>query len=158
MLHLYIIRHAKASSNSNSGRDVDRPLNSKGLNQLQNLHIYLAKNKPIISEINVSSAKRTRETYKGLKNLLDSTVLFKDELYLASRDELNKLISNFNNNRPVMIIGHNDGLSDLVSYYVGDHIQLPTCAYIHLEFDLESWDLVSIDTAKIADSYFPSGD
>jgi len=159
MLHLHLIRHAKAAVNSSSGRDIDRPLGPKGARQLQNLYDYFKKNKIQMSEINVSAAKRTRETYKGIKDLFNGEAQYKNELYLASKKELHQLVRSFNNsNKSVMIIGHNEGLSELASFYVGDHIQLPTCAYMYIEFDLNSWDLVSADTGRIVEHYFPSGD
>ncbi len=159
MLHLHLIRHAKAAVNSKSGSDIDRQLAPKGIRQLLSLQDYLQKSEHQVSEIYVSSAKRTRETYNGIKDHFKCVVHFKNELYLASLQELHQLVSGINDNhKSILIIGHNGGLSELASYYAGDHIQLPTCAYIHLVFDLDSWDLISPETGRIIESYFPSGD
>lgn len=159
MLHLHLIRHAKSVINSNSGKDIDRKLDPKGLRQIQNLNDYLKKSKIQVSETYVSSAKRTRETYKGIKEIETGKVFFRSDLYLASQKEMHQLITGLNdNNKSVMIIGHNGGISELASFYVGDLIQLPTCAYMHIEFDLDSWELVSSETGRLVDHYFPSGD
>ena len=159
MLHLHLIRHAKAVVNSKSGKDIDRQLGPKGLRQLENLNDYLKKSGNQVSETYVSSAKRTRETYKEIKEMETGEVFFKNALYLASQREMHHLIAGLNdNNKSVMIIGHNGGISELASYYLGDHIQLPTCAYMHIEFDLDSWELVSLETGRLVEHYFPSGD
>src|SRR5690606_13188112 len=94
MKRLYILRHAKTDQFSKTGRDFDRELLPKGKRQVKELNRFFEKyvfEKPF--EIWISSAKRTQQTFKGIKKSLESSgkmisTSFPDELYLAEREQL----------------------------------------------------------------------
>jgi phosphohistidine phosphatase len=156
MKNLYIIRHAKTERIQSNQRDFDRELTDRGLRQCLDLAKHLVE-KPIACElILVSSAKRTRMTYDALNNsLVSNQTLFLEELYLASSNEIFKSISEYGTkNNNVLLIGHNDGISDLVSYFLDYYQHVPTSGYLHFQFDVEDWGYIVKGSGILKDSYF----
>jgi phosphohistidine phosphatase len=84
-----------------------------------------------------------------------SKITFKDELYLASLQELLTQIWESDSESDLFIIGHNEGLSDLASYFSGENILLQTCGFIRLQFNAQTRKEWSKDLAQIIDSYRP---
>lgn len=54
-----------------------------------------------------------------------------------------------------MIIGHNNGLSELASYFTEEFIDLSTCEYICITFDIQSWKETSKGNGIISDRFHP---
>lgn len=52
-----------------------------------------------------------------------------------------------------MLIGHNDGLSELASYLTGIDIYFKTGMLFILEFNGDSWEELSAQTATLRGSY-----
>ena len=155
MLTLHILRHANTLSNSKTGEDFDRELSPKGLKQSEVLASFLKMNSLQPEVIFCSSAKRTRQTLKEIqkKFKFENSIEFKDELYLASMGEMFNLVSNLSLKNDALIIGHNNGISDLITYFTDDFIDIPTCTFVSLSFDVKNWSEVSKGFAKM-DVYF----
>ena len=102
-----------------------------------------------------SSAKRTRQTLKEVQKKFnfDNKIEFKDELYLASMAEMFDFVSNLSSENDALIIGHNNGISDLITYLTDDFIDVPTCTFVTLSFDVDNWNEISKGLAKM-DVYF----
>jgi phosphohistidine phosphatase len=156
MKTLQILRHAKTERLQLGQQDFDRKLTERGLGQMSDLIQHQQENLSKAQHILVSAAKRTRMTLNTLENLFDDKQIHLDKsLYLASLVTLHKLIEYQEDSIDnLLIIGHNDGLSDLVSYLVGEHMYLPTSGYVVLELPITSWKHVSKDTASIQTEYF----
>jgi len=155
MLTLHILRHANTLSSSSTGQDFDRELSSKGLQQSEVLGSFFKMNNLQPEVIFCSSAKRTRQTLKQIQNIFqfENRIKFKDELYLASMGEMFDLVSNLKSKKDALIIGHNNGISDLVTYLTDDFIDVPTCTFVSLSFDTSNWQEISKGMAKM-DVYF----
>jgi phosphohistidine phosphatase len=155
MLSLHILRHANTLSSSVTGKDVDRELSPKGLKQSEVLASFLKMNNLQPEVIFCSAAKRTRQTLKEVqkKFKFDNKVQFKDELYLASMGEMFDFVSNLSSENDALIIGHNNGISDLITYLTDDFIDIPTCTFVTLSFDVDNWYEISKGLAKM-DVYF----
>lgn len=155
-MRIHIVRHAKTEPYSQSGQDVDRKLLKRGIEQSKVLAQFL-KDKTIKPElIFCSDAVRTRETVKILrKNELLDDIIYTHQLYLCSKEDLLKLVCKQTNKGEIMIIGHNNGLSDFASYLLDDYIELKTCEYISLELPIESWEEASGGIATVADRFRP---
>lgn len=109
-----------------------------------------------IDEIWVSTAKRTMQTFRRIeKGLNHDRVLEIQELYLAEQGELLDQLWNCHHRESILIIGHNYGISDLVTYLVDDAIELRTCEYIHLTIDMAEWRMISKGLATVADRFRP---
>ena len=155
MLSLHILRHANTLSSSLTGKDFDRELSPKGLKQSEVLASFLKMNNLQPEVIFCSAAKRTRQTLKEVqkKFKFDNKVQFKDELYLASMGEMFDFVSNLSSENDALIIGHNNGISDLITYLTDDFIDIPTCTFVTLSFDVNKWNEISKGLAKM-DVYF----
>ena len=156
-MKLHLLRHAKTDQNSISGKDFDRKLVQKGKKQSIAIGEYFELQKFNPTKILCSSAARTRETISLIQQIhnFDAKIEYEDELYLAVREKLFSIICNLSANEDVFIIGHNDGLSDLATYLIDDFIDLKTCNFVSIEFEIDSWEEVSKGLGKIIDRYRP---
>ena len=156
MKTLQILRHAKTERLQLGQQDKDRKLTERGLNQMADLLANQQDNLSQAQLVLVSTAKRTRMTLKQMEHLFSKEAIqFDDHLYLASLVTLAKTIEQQDDHLTnLLLIGHNDGLSDFVSFLVGEHHYLPTSGYFVLELEIESWQHLSIGIGRIRASYF----
>ena len=119
MFELMLMRHAKSDWHSDKA-DFDRPLNQRGRQDASRIGRHL-KQLNIIPDVIVSSAaKRTRQTAELVNDYLaldDSSMKFDKELYLAGNESLRNIIEEYaSDGMRLMVIAHNPGMDDLVSY------------------------------------------
>ncbi len=138
MLTLHLLRHAKTNQISKSGRDFDRELLPKGTKQCIELKRCFEENKLNFNEVFCSTAKRTLQTH-ALVGLNELGTVFLKEMYLVSKDELLNQIQLKAKSNEILLVGHNDGISDLASYLCDDWIQLKTGGYVQIEIQLDNW-------------------
>lgn len=153
-MKLILIRHGNAEDKSSTGKDFDRNLSQKGIVQTRVLAKFL-RPKTITGEVFCSSAQRTLQTYRSIEKSLPKKVSVLDELYLASKDNLLKLIWENKSSDTITIIGHNNGLSELASYLLNDALILSTSACICLRFDVDSWNHISKATGQFEYQFIP---
>ena len=125
----YFLRHAKTERESWSGKDKDRRLAPKGINQVAELKTLL--DLLAITSIHCSTAQRTRETAMACNPLIPIT--FSEELYLATLDQWKRMLSNEAQDH-MLYIGHNDGISEFVTWLTGANIHLQTGALVTVDF------------------------
>ncbi len=153
---LYLIRHAKTEKTATSGNDFDRKLAEKGHLQSEKLNEFVAKLDFNNVDIWCSDALRTKQTFSYIDSHFPSTnIEFKNELYLASSQEIRNLIWNTDSNRDLLIIGHNEGISDIASYFLGEDIHLKTATFIQISFVAKSRQEWSADLGKIQTIFRP---
>lgn len=151
MFELMLMRHAKSDWHSNKS-DIDRPLNTRGSRDALNMGVYLSKMNLVPDKIIVSAARRTQETAELLLNNLDvpeQNIIVDKALYLADRVALGEAIENYaNDNQRTLLLAHNPGMDDLVSYLssappaLSDSGKLmTTCAVA--SFTLESFEALA---------------
>ncbi len=156
MKTLQILRHAKTETQQIDQQDFDRKLTARGLGQMTDLLLNRKANLEKAEHILVSAAERTRMTFNTLFTLFpEMEVQFDEKLYLASRRTLKECIEKQDDGvQNILLIGHNNGLSDFVSYLVGDAIYLPTSGYVELELPIESWSHSTSGIATIRTDFF----
>ena len=154
-MKLHILRHARTEYSSLSGHDFDRRLHAQGIKQATILRDFF-ESLTSIDEIWCSDAQRTRQTSEIVLQEVHPKPSYHVDLYLASKQDILQKIWNSDSNKELLIIGHNFGISDLVSYFTQDRIDLRTGEYICLEFNSESWTETSKGTAIVLDQYRPS--
>lgn len=151
---LHFLRHAKTNQNSPSGRDFDRELLPRGFEQLKEFIEFAGLKSLPIEHIYCSSAMRTRQTLKEIIELLpNATISFHEDLYLATWTELLRFITEKNTTQTILLIGHNEGLSELVSYLSNTDIHLKTCGYIQLSFPFEHSGFISAGTGSVVETF-----
>jgi len=127
-MRLYVLRHGQAQ---NGNKDFKRGLTEKGIEQIKSV-----KSNGLIPEnmeVWSSSAQRTLESSKIL--FTEKQVKYIDDLYLASSQEILKMIWTSNITTDLLIIGHNPGLSDLANYFLDDNISMSTGELIGINFE-----------------------
>lgn len=155
-MNLYLLRHAKTEKIATSGKDFDRKLAEKGIKQANLFSNYLKEKSIENVEVWCSTAARTRKTALLINaEKVLSKIIYKDDLYLASLQELLTQIWECDSEQDLFIIGHNEGLSELASYFSGNDILLQTCGFIHLQFNAQTRKEWSKDLAQIIESYRP---
>jgi len=133
-MKLHLLRHARASQNSN-GLDIDRSLNNKGLAQVSALREFI-KGRLHSPVVWCSEANRTRMTLEGIKDvILPFSIAYKADFYLCNKDVILEQLWNNSPESELLIVGHNFGISDLLNYFTGEDITLGTCEYVCLDFD-----------------------
>lgn len=157
-MKLHLLRHAKTNPTSSTGLDFDRKLLPRGYEQLQEFKDFYTHKPFKVGQILCSSAVRTRQTHHEITTLFAGIpVTFRDDLYLASSEEMLQIINELNCAEDLLVIGHNEGISDLASELRGDYLLLKTCGYVCLEFPFEHSGFISRDTAKTLETFRARG-
>lgn len=156
MLKLMLLRHAKTENQSGTGLDFDRQLALKGQRQAKSMATHLSSIDLSNTVVFYSDAKRTVQTFEYLlaQNDIPSYVL-KHDLYLASRETLFNQLCEQNGDFTILLIGHNDGLSDLASYLTEDYIHLNTCTLLTLDVHAKDWSELTQGSCTISEMYRP---
>ena len=151
---IHFLRHAKTNQLSPTGHDFDRELLPRGYEQLIELKSEITPKPFSISRVFCSSAQRTRQTLTQIAEYFpDATISYLDELYLASKSELLHFVTQQKSSEEILIIGHNEGLSDLVSYLTDTDIYLKTCGYIQVSFPFEHSGYLSSGTGSAVERF-----
>lgn len=149
-MKLHLLRHAKTNPHSPSGKDYDRELLPRGYEQITELKTFFKENPIAPKTILCSSAKRTRQTLAEIAGLWpEAKIEFCDALYLAEKEEILRLICAQNTPHELLVVGHNDGLSELATNLAQPAHTLKTGGFISLEFPFETSSYISRDTGSI---------
>ena len=156
-MKLHLLRHAKTDQRSSTGKDIDRKLLAKGKNQSLEMGKYFSVLGFDPSIILCSSSVRTRETMDQVQkvHLFKSEVIYLENLYLCEKEELLLILCSQINSKDVFIIGHNNGLSDFASYLTDDFIDLKTCDFVTIDFEIDTWQEASKGLGKVTNRFHP---
>lgn len=132
MKKLLILRHANANPHTppEGLTDKERPISSKGWNQLKEMN---NRCQDVLSEVQLvlcSNAVRTRQTLEGIMPYLINVqeINYLDELYASSADTYLDEVNVWRDSKDViLLIGHNPAVSDFL-YQVTkkSHASVPT--------------------------------
>lgn len=139
---LYLLRHAKSSWNDLSLRDFDRPLKKRGREAAERIGKQIAVENLSNPLVICSPAVRTRETAEIVLESANLAVepRFDERIYEASLGELVQIVTEISDETQVAImIGHNPGFEELLSFLTGEHRRMPTCALAKIGFRDVSW-------------------
>jgi phosphohistidine phosphatase len=159
-----MIRHAKSSWGDFTTPDFDRPLNDRGKKDAPEMGRRLFDKKLSIDVFISSPAKRAKTTCKLFCKLYGrdkEEIVFIDELYHATVETFNKLVSRIDDGfESAAIFSHNPGITDFVNTLVADvHIDnMPTCAIFAVEIQAGSWkDFLTVEKKFLFVDYPKSG-
>jgi phosphohistidine phosphatase len=139
---LYLLRHAKSSWADATLRDFDRPLKKRGREAAARVGQRMASENLSSPLVICSPAVRTRETAEiVLANAhLQIEPRFDERVYEASLRELTQIVTEIPDAVEVAImIGHNPGFEELLSFLTGEYRRMPTCALAKIGFGDVSW-------------------
>lgn len=155
-MRLHILRHAQAAFPVGSMKDFDRQLTAHGEEQALEVGKFMNEKLSRKIKIYCSSSERTRQTATIVQSQFEfRDIDFKDELYHADYKQLLDFIWSQEGHADFLLIGHNEGISDLIGYFSGKFTSLDTCEYACLEFDVEDWRSTSRDLGKLVDRFRP---
>jgi phosphohistidine phosphatase len=115
-MRLMLLRHAKTEKAEPGMRDDERRLNERGQTDAPLIGAYMARHALIPDRVLVSTAERTRETWRRLAEALPARprVSYEERLYNAGSETILALAKQVEPPaRTLLIIGHNPGLHDL---------------------------------------------
>ena|ERR1700752_1124211 len=139
---LYLLRHAKSSWNDATLRDFDRPLKKRGREAADRVGKRMAAEKLSNLLVICSPAVRTRETAAVVLKSANLQIepRFDERIYEASLRELVQIVTEIpGDNEVAIMIGHNPGFEELLSFLTGEHRRMPTCALAKIGFGDVSW-------------------
>lgn len=157
-LRLILTRHAKSSWDDPMLDDHDRPLNKRGRTSAKAVGKWLAEKHCAPDEVMVSTAERTRETWKHIaKSLPDAPKpAYLSQLYHAEPEGMLHILRTATG-KTVMMVGHNPGMAFFAQGLVhrppvdSRFERYPTGATTIIEFDVESWDKLVWRTGTVVD-------
>jgi phosphohistidine phosphatase len=155
MKTLTVIRHAKAALQRPDQADFERTLSRRGTEDVSRMAERLA-GMGLATDIFCSSpAARAKATAGPIAKAIGyppAGIVWLPDLYLASSDELLRLVGNLPATADrAILVGHNPGLTDLVNRLAGAVIEnLPTGAAATLRLSTDSWHTVRTGTATLA--------
>ena len=161
MKTLLVLRHAKASQDSPTGFDFDRPLKPRGRNQSLSLGRMMREQGLAVDAIVASPAARAVETVSGLIEGGGASCepMYDRRIYNASPDSLLAVIGGFDDTvECLLIVGHNPGLQYLLLHLAdtdSDGLRgevasgFPTAALAELRLAVEHWRDVARSCGRI---------
>ena len=157
MKTIYFIRHAK-SSWEETMLDHDRPLNTRGFSDADNVGKALQKRGIVVDVVYSSSANRAETTARIICESIGyplNEIVFTKDLYDFEGDLVKQVIKGFSNDyNSVMVFGHNSAFSSLVTIMGSENFyNLPTCGVVAINFDIKEWR--EIETGKTEFSILP---
>lgn len=148
MKRLYLVRHAKSSWKNPNLTDYDRPLNKRGKRDAPFMAKLAAEKKIIPNVLYISSANRAQLTAYHFIETLHLKVhqcKFSHDIYDSTPHKLLDIIRQTDeNNRFVMLIGHNPEITILANQLSDQYIEnMPTCGILGIEFGEVTWKNIS---------------
>jgi len=160
MRTLYLVRHAKSSWKNSGLDDFERPLNKRGHRDAPIMGKVLKKLKVSPSLIISSSATRAEVTARTIAEKINyplEKIQYSENIYLAATRELLRLIRGIDDNqKEVMLVGHNPGFTALANYFTSQYVSnVPTCGVFCVDFKLASWGLIEADCGEFKFFEYP---
>jgi phosphohistidine phosphatase len=152
MKNLILIRHAKSSWEAPL-KDIDRPLEQRGIKDAHLVAANCVKDVPSIFVMLSSTAKRASETALIFaQNILYpiESIIFKEELYTFDESQLEKVIKSSSNIfENIILFGHNDAITNFVNKFGDVFIShVPTAGFVSLQFETDDWGKISKGKTK----------
>ena len=149
---IIILRHAKSNWINSDIDDHERPLSSRGYKNAREMAEFLKIKKYKPDYRICSSAKRAILTLGPIIEMWpDIPVNITNKIYLASSNEILMILKKQIEYSKILIIGHNPGLANLLSYLIdinnldyNDELsysikKLPTCSLAMISLEINYW-------------------
>jgi phosphohistidine phosphatase len=161
MRRLMLLRHAKSDWSLPGQSDHERALAMRGRKAAPLMGRYMAAHDIIPDHAIVSTATRTRETWRLVADMFprQPPVSFEDRIYEASpRHILAAIAGAPSSARSLLVVGHNPGFHDTANLLVesGDKRirktlaeKFPTGALAVIELDLDDWSAIRPGTGRL---------
>jgi phosphohistidine phosphatase len=167
MRRLMLLRHAKSDKSLPGQSDHDRDLAARGREAAPLMGRYMTEHGMIPDHAIVSTAKRTRETWRLVAGTFPKIppVDFEDRIYEASpRDILAAIADTPASARSLLVVGHNPGFQDTANLLVesGDKRLrgsmaegFPTGALAVIDLDIDDWSAIRPGSGRLENFLTP---
>lgn len=159
MKTLLILRHAKSSWGDPELPDHDRPLAKRGKRDAPRVGQLLRKEGLTPDLILSSTAKRACKTAEAVaeESGYEGEIELCGEFYPGAPEDYVAVLRRLpDEERRVMVVGHNPGLEELLETLTGETAALPTAALAQLALPIEHWkDLDEKIEGKLVDLWLP---
>ena len=126
---LILMRHAKSSWKYPDLSDHERPLNKRGRKATVKVAKELIRLEWTPEILYSSDSERTKETWSRMnKHINGVEVEYSHKLYHSGIKKILKNIPDEPECETIMILGHNPGCADFLSYLCGEWHRMPTAA------------------------------
>jgi len=152
MKMLYLLRHAKSSWKDPEQRDFDRPLNGRGREAAPLVGRLIRQRKLPVDLLLSSPAARARETAALVKESagLSAELLFDERIYEADAARLLEVVTQAAEPADaLLLVGHNPGLEELLTFLTGEERNMPTAALACVALDVEKWGEVRARAGRL---------
>jgi len=157
---LHIARHAKSSWDYDDISDIDRPLNTRGINSAYLMARRFAEKKQLPDLLITSPANRALYTaviYARVLKLSWDTIVLNENIYMGYVEEIEQIIESTDNKHDsIMLFGHNPTFTVLANHFVKDQIDnIPTAGIVSLTFKENSWENIGNAKPRQVDFDYP---
>jgi len=155
MKTLILVRHAKSSSNDQTQRDIDRPLNERGRQDAPLMADNLDRHGTHPQRILCSPALRTASTAEIFATRLSipkDLIQLERRIYMAGSAHLLQLIRQQDDHiNSVMLVGHNPALTDFFNELCREARldNMPTCCVAELSLPTTRWPSIEFGQAEL---------
>jgi len=148
MLNLYVMRHSKSSWNDDNIEDFERPLSNRGKKDIKLIIAFLRKKKITFDLAYISSSKRTKQTFKILKNNINcKKIIYSKKFYLCSESFIINTIKNIKKKyKNILIVNHEPCCKNLILKLIKKNKlsfiskKFSTSEIAKLVFSIENWE------------------
>ena len=149
MKTLLLMRHAKASPQETGQPDQDRALAKRGERQAPAMGRLLQEKGRVPQAILSSTALRARQTAQGVAKTAgyNGEIAYFSEFYGGELEDYGRTLRSLADSLdPVLVVGHNPDVQELVELLTGQHEDLPTAAIACLTLPIVRWADLHSDT------------
>lgn len=160
MKTVYFVRHAKSSWDHAGMRDIDRPLNERGLRDAPFMAQVLAGKVVRPDRILSSPANRAHSTaqfFASAFGIPAGEVERVRSIYEAWPDEIMRIVTNLPDEySTVFLFGHNPTFTAVANMFSEEYIlNLPTCGIFSVEANVDTWKKFGRENGRLTALYFP---
>jgi phosphohistidine phosphatase len=142
MLHLFLLRHAKAVPGDTAERDSDRRLETRGERDAALMGRFLDDAEWIPDLVLTSQAVRARATAELAIEAASWRCPLREtpRFYESSVESVVDVVRSVAGDGALLLVGHEPTWSMLASSLIGGgELRLPTAGVAYLAFDLDEW-------------------
>jgi phosphohistidine phosphatase len=160
MKTVFLIRHAKSDWSDASLRDIDRPLNKRGIKDAPFM-AKLLKSKGVAPDRLISSpavrAVSTAVFFAEAFGVDKDDILIEEGIYEAGSSDIIRIIRRLPDEwDTILLFGHNPTFTTVANLFYQNLISnLPTCGIVRIDAEIDSWKDFDEQGARLNEIYFP---
>jgi len=132
-MKIILARHGEAEEYSQSGRDRDRKLTSKGQEDIRKMGVFIKQSGMNVSQIFYSPYVRTRQTAEIFADVLGIPSSTQDCEDLAPSHECERILrilKDYTNSTTILAIGHNPGIAYFAAQLIQSDLLFPNIPFV----------------------------